>query len=150
MSLTIDGTGFELRRRYRVPRERLFRAFTDPADLRGWYAPVAGWVVSHAEVDARPGGGYHLEFGPPGGEPIVEKAVYREFDPPARLVIAVSLAGGIAAEATTVTVELFEMGDETEVVIREGGYSSEEIARRHAGGWSTMLDSLGEVVETSG
>lgn len=149
MSLTIDGTGFELRRRYRVPRQRLFRAFTDPADLRGWYAPVAGWVVSRADVDPRPGGGYHLEFGPPGGDPIVETAVYREFDPPARLVIEVSLAGSINAEATTVTVELFEIGDETEVVIRESGYSSEETARRHAGGWSTMLDSLSGVVESS-
>jgi uncharacterized protein YndB with AHSA1/START domain len=146
MTLTIDGTGFELRRRYRAPRERVFRAFVDPDDLRGWYAPVAGWVVSRAEVDPRPGGGYHLEFGPPGGEPIVERGVFREFDPPSRLVFEVQLSGGIAAEATTVTVDLVAIGDETEVVIRERGYSSEEIARRHAGGWSTMLESLQSVV----
>ena len=146
MTHTIDETGFELRRRYRASRERLFRAFTNPDDLRDWYAPVAGWVVSHVEVDAREGGGYHLEFGPAGGDPVVEKGVFREFDPPSRLVIELQLSGGIAQEVTRVTVEFLEDGDGTEVVVRETGYSSEEVARMHAGGWSTMLESLRGVV----
>jgi uncharacterized protein YndB with AHSA1/START domain len=145
MTDTIDASGFVLRRRYRVSRERLFRAFTDPDDLRGWYAPVAGWEVSHAEVDPREGGGYHLEFGPPGGDQIIEKGIFREFDPPNRLVFEVALSGGID-EATRVTVDFVEHGDETEVVVSETGYSSEEITRRHAGGWATMLEQLREVV----
>ena len=144
--MTHTATGFELRRRYRATRERLFQAFTHPDDLREWYAPVAGWVVSHAEVDARLGGTYHLEFGPPGGNPIVEKATFVEFDPPSRLVIDLGLSGGIAEESTRVTVEFIDHGDETEVVVRETGYSSEEVARMHEGGWSTMLDQLGAVV----
>ena len=148
MTYTVHGTGFEMRRRYRASRQRLFKAFSDPTDLRAWYAPVAGWVVSRADVDARAGGGYHLEFGPPGGELIVEVGIFREFDPPLRLVIEVQLAGGIAAEATTITVEFTEIGDETEVLIRESGYSSEVIARRHAAGWSTMLEQLVGVVES--
>ena len=148
MNYTMTGNGFEMRRRYRASRQRLFQAFSDPTDLRAWYAPVEGWVVSRADVDARPGGGYHLEFGPPGGEPIVEIGKFREFDPPRRLVIEVQLAGGIAAEATTIIVELTEFGEETEVLIRESGYSNEVTARRHAAGWSTMLDSLTSVVES--
>lgn len=145
MTDTIDAKGFVLRRTYRASRERLFRAFTDPADLRGWYAPVAGWEVSHAEVDPREGGGYHLEFGPPGGDQIIEKGIFREFDPPNRLVFEVALSGGID-EATRVTVEFHDRGDETEVVVSETGYSSEEITRRHAGGWTKMLDQLRGVV----
>jgi uncharacterized protein YndB with AHSA1/START domain len=146
MMTDTESTGFELRRRYRATRERLFRAFTDAEDLRGWYAPVSGWIVSHAEVDARVGGSYHLEFGPPGGEPIVEKATFVEFDPPARLVIKLALSGGIAEEATWVTVDFLEHGDETEVVVRETGYSSEEVARMHEGGWTTMVEQLRGVV----
>ena len=146
MTDTIDAKGFVLRRTYRASRERLFRAFTDPDDLREWYAPVSGWVVSHAEVDARLGGSYHLEFGPPGGEPIVEKATFVEFDPPSRLVIDLGLSGGIAEESTRVTVEFIAHGDETEVVVRETGYSSEEVAQMHEGGWTTMLDQLRGVV----
>lgn len=144
--MTDTATGFELRRRYRATRERLFQAFTDPEDLRHWYAPVTGWVVSHAEVDARPGGTYHLEFGPPDGEPIIENATFAEFDPPSRLVIDLGLSGGMAEESTRVTVEFIDHGDETEVVVRETGYSSEEVARMHEGGWTTMLDQLGGVV----
>jgi uncharacterized protein YndB with AHSA1/START domain len=144
--MTDTATGFELRRRYRATRERLFRAFTDAEDLRAWYAPVAGWVVSHAEVDARPGGTYHLEFGPPGGDPVVEKARFVEFDPPSRLVIELGLSGKIAEESTRVTVEFIDHGDETEVVVREAGYSSEEVARMHQGGWTTMLEQLAGVV----
>jgi uncharacterized protein YndB with AHSA1/START domain len=72
--------------------------------------------------------------------------VFREFDPPSRLVIELQLSGGIAQEVTRVTVEFIEDGDETEVVVRETGYSSEEVARMHAGGWSTMLESLRGVV----
>lgn len=146
MTDTIESTGFELRRRYRASRLRMFRAFTDPDDLREWYAPVTGWIVSHAEVDARAGGSYHLEFGPPDGEPIVERATFVEFDPPSRLVIELALSGGIAEESTRVTVEFLDHGDETEVVVRETGYSSEEVTRMHAGGWSTMLEQLRGVV----
>ncbi len=145
MTPTIGETGFEMRRRYRASRERLFRAFTDPDELRDWYAPVAGWVVSRAEVDARQDGGFHLEFGPPGGDPIVEDATYREFDPPSRLVIALDLSGGVTAQ-TTLVVEFIEHGDETEVVVRETGFSSEAVVRRHVGGWTTMLESLGDLV----
>ena len=145
--MTDTTTSFELRRRYAATRERLFRAFTDPDDLRAWYAPVTGWVVSHAEVDAREGGTYHLEFGPEGGEPVVEKATYVEFDPPSRLVIELGISGSIAEEATRVTVDFIDHGDETEVVVTESGYSSEEVARMHEGGWTTMLDQLRAVVE---
>jgi len=145
--MTDTATGFELRRRYAASRERLFKAFTDPNDLRAWYAPVTGWEVSHAEVDARAGGSYHLEFGPPGCDPVVEKARFVEFDPPARLVIELGLSGAIAEETTRVTVEFIDHGDETEVVVRETGYSSEEVARMHEGGWTTMLDQLRRVID---
>jgi uncharacterized protein YndB with AHSA1/START domain len=145
MTDTIDASGFVLRRTYRASPERLFRAFTDPGEMCRWYAPVAGWEVSHAEVDPRLGGGYHLEFGPPGSDQIIEKGTFREFDPPNRLVFEVALSGGID-EATRVTVEFVDHGEETEVVVSETGYSSGEITRRHAGGWSTMLDQLRGVV----
>lgn len=145
MTDTIDAKGFVLHRRYRATRERLFRAFTDPDEMRGWYAPVVGWEVSHAEVDPRQGGGYHIEFGPTGGEQIIEKGIFREFDPPNRLVFEVALSGGID-EVTQVIVEFVDHGDETEVVVSETGYSSEEITRRHAEGWNTMLEQLRGVV----
>lgn len=143
---TITGTSFVLRRTYDASREEVFAAFTTAERMRRWFAPVAGWEVSHAEVDARPGGSYHLEFGPPGGDPVVERGTYLEFDPPSKLVIEVRL-GGAVTEATVTTVEFLDRDGGTELIVSESGYSSEEVARRHAGGWTTMLSNLAGSLE---
>ena len=38
-----------------APREKLFRAWTEPELLKQWFVPKP-WTISVAEVDVRPGG----------------------------------------------------------------------------------------------
>jgi uncharacterized protein YndB with AHSA1/START domain len=38
-----------------APREKLFKAWTDPDLLKRWFAPLP-WTTPHAELDVRPGG----------------------------------------------------------------------------------------------
>jgi uncharacterized protein YndB with AHSA1/START domain len=38
-----------------APREKLFRAWTEPELLKQWYAPLP-WTTPEAEMDVRPGG----------------------------------------------------------------------------------------------
>lgn len=133
-------------RAYDAPRARVFRAFTDPAELMKWYAPVEGWIVSAASVDLRAGGGFHLEFGPPGGDPIIEDAEYIEVVPDERLVYRLGLRGRTTSEDTHVTITFADAGGGTEIVITETGYSSQEIRDMHIGGLSFMLDRLATVV----
>ncbi len=38
-----------------APRERVFKAWTDPADLKKWWGPK-GFTVLVTKVDLRPGG----------------------------------------------------------------------------------------------
>lgn len=141
----VKGTSIELRRTYDAPRAQVFAAWIDAELLKRWYVPVDGWVVSVAEVDPRPGGGYRLEFGPPGEKPVVEIGTYVEFVEGERLVINLRLEGRIASEDTRVVVEFRDRGEVTEVLIVEGEYSSEEVARMHAGGWSHALERLKSV-----
>jgi uncharacterized protein YndB with AHSA1/START domain len=39
-----------------VPRERVFEAFTDPAQVGHWWGPT-GFTTTIHEMDVRPGGG---------------------------------------------------------------------------------------------
>jgi uncharacterized protein YndB with AHSA1/START domain len=68
-----------------APRERVFRAWTDPDQLRRWWGP-GRFTTRHAEVDLRPGGGYVLVMQPPDGTPMRLAGTYREVRPPERLV----------------------------------------------------------------
>lgn len=51
-----------------APREKLFRAWTEPDLLKQWFAPKP-WETPHAELDVRPGGSCLVVMrGPDGNE----------------------------------------------------------------------------------
>jgi len=51
-----------------APREKLFRAWTEPALIKQWFAPLP-WTTPHAEMDVRPGGAtFMIMRGPDGNE----------------------------------------------------------------------------------
>ncbi|MGH6890864.1 MAG: SRPBCC family protein [Dongiaceae bacterium] len=51
-----------------APREKLFRAWTEPALMKQWFAPLP-WTTPHAEMDLRPGGSsLFVMRGPDGNE----------------------------------------------------------------------------------
>ena len=49
-----------LSRRFKAPREAVFRAFTDPAALAKWFGPE-GVNVQNVQIDLRPGGAYSMD-----------------------------------------------------------------------------------------
>lgn len=142
----IDETTLVIERSFAGSVERVFRAWTDPEDLRKWYSPVEGWVVSKAEVDLRPGGNYRLEFGPPGESLIVEIGTYEEIVPTKLLVFTIRLQGRSTEESTRCRVEFIDRGGRTQVRIIEGKYSSKEVRDTHLGGWSHCLDLLDDLL----
>ena len=49
-----------------VPREKLFRAWTEPELMKQWFAPLP-WTTPHVEVDPRAGGtSVHRDAQPEG------------------------------------------------------------------------------------
>ena len=50
-----------------APRERVFKAWTDPKELAAWFGPK-GFSTTHADLDLRPGGTYHYALKGPGGD----------------------------------------------------------------------------------
>ena len=68
-----------------APREKLYRAWTEPELLKQWFAP-APYTTPHVELDVRVGGANAVVMRSPDGNDIPCGGVYLEVVPNQRLV----------------------------------------------------------------
>jgi uncharacterized protein YndB with AHSA1/START domain len=80
-----DGRDLVLESIIDAPRERLFRAWTEPALMQQWFAPLP-WTTPRAETDPRPGGSSLVVMRSPEGEEFPNRGVYLEVVKNERLV----------------------------------------------------------------
>ena len=139
-----------LSRRFKAPREAVFRAFTDPAALAKWFGPE-GMSVGNVKVDLRPGGAYSMAFNQADGESRGLSGVYREISPPERLVMTwVWDNNGLAGIETLVTLEFAAAGAETELTLTHEKLPSQNACDLHNQGWTSSFKCLDRVIEEGG
>jgi uncharacterized protein YndB with AHSA1/START domain len=68
-----------------APREKVYRAWTDPEQLKQWFAPKP-WTTPVAELDVRAGGSNLIVMRGPDGKDFPNRGVYLEVVPNERLV----------------------------------------------------------------
>jgi uncharacterized protein YndB with AHSA1/START domain len=68
-----------------VPRDLVFRAWTDPKELEQWWGP-RGFTSPVCELDVRPGGAIRIHMRGPDGTIYPMSGVYQEVVVPERLV----------------------------------------------------------------
>jgi uncharacterized protein YndB with AHSA1/START domain len=68
-----------------APREKLYRAWTDPRLLKQWFAPLP-YTTPVAELDVRPGGSAFIVMRGPDGKDLPNHGVYLDVVPHRRLV----------------------------------------------------------------
>ena len=68
-----------------APREKLYRAWTEPALLTQWFAPLP-YTTPKAELDVRPGGSSLVVMRSPDGTDMPNRGVYLEVVKNERLV----------------------------------------------------------------
>lgn len=68
-----------------VPREKLWRCWTEPKLMVQWFTP-APWKTVHAETDVRPGGSSYIVMQGPDGTQMPNRGVYLEVVENERLV----------------------------------------------------------------
>ncbi len=68
-----------------APREKVFRAWTEPELLKQWFAPLP-WTTPVAETDVRPGGANLIVMRGPDGNEFPNRGVYLEVVKNERLV----------------------------------------------------------------
>lgn len=69
-----------------APREVVFKAFTDPAQLAKWWGP-AGFSNTFSEFDFRPGGSWRFVMHGPDGKDYKIEKVFEEVVKPERIVM---------------------------------------------------------------
>ena len=139
-SAAVQVPSLEVRRTIRAPRSTVFAAWTTPEELRRWHAP-GPLHVSLAQMDVRPGGSYRIHMVEPDGKEHRVSGVYREVNPPAKIVYTWSWDGDHPVKDSVVTIEFFERGDATEVVLRHAIAHDKERAS-HENGWTAILEKL--------
>ena len=83
--MSVEERELVLTRIINVSRERVYRAWTDPEQIKQWFAPKP-WTTAVAETDVRPGGSTLIVMRSPEGQDFPNRGVYLEVVPNQRLV----------------------------------------------------------------
>jgi len=138
---TAAPPSLEVRRTIRAPRQRVFDAWTKTEEIKAWHAP-GPLTVSFAEIDLRPGGKYRIHMIEPGGKEHRASGEYRLVDPPNKVVYSWGWDGDHPVKDSTVTIEFFERGEFTEVVLTHAGITHDGERKGHTEGWTSIMDKL--------
>jgi uncharacterized protein YndB with AHSA1/START domain len=145
-----------------APRELVFKAWSDPEQLKRWFAPQ-GCSLAYVQMDFRQGGVLHQCIRTPMGD-CWAKGFYREIVVPERIVYTLAFAdeqGNLVDTSpvgkdpewpmeTTVTVTFAETNGKTTITLHQT--VAESIAKRTGAypSWLQMLDRLAEDLATIG
>ena len=142
----------EMTRVFRAPRELVWRAWTEPEQLKEWWGPKL-FTNPRCEADVRVGGRIHIDMRAPDGTVFPMGGEFVEIVPPERLVfLTMALDGAGKAMFTNHNVVLFqELDGATEVTVQVKVIRATEAAPQYLKGmregWSGMLDKLADFVQ---
>jgi uncharacterized protein YndB with AHSA1/START domain len=150
---------------FEAPRERVWKAWTKPEQLKRWMGPK-GFTSPFSSIDLRVGGRYLYCMRSPEGKDYWSTGVYREVLPPKRLVMTDSFAderGNVVPAAhygmvsdfpleMLITVVLEERDGTTRLTLRHSGLVnvSETDSSNMEQGWNESLDKLTEYLGAPG
>lgn len=145
---TQTATSLSLTRTIRADRDAVFRAWTEPAQLRQWSCPE-GMGIAEVQVDLTVGGRYRIRMTGAEGQVYTAFGTYREIDRPQRLVYTWDWEEpDHAVGETLVTVEFSERGGSTEVTLTHEAFSAAEAKVSHEQGWTSCLNQLEQIFPT--
>lgn len=133
-----DGTTLTIRRTFDAPRERVWRAFTDPDEIERWFVPEGMEAEVHA-VELEPGGAFEMTW--IADEHRMEQAgAFESVVENERLVTVEETEEGLSR----LTYEFRDVEDGTEVVLSQEFPGP--VPDGADEGWANILDTLEEVL----
>jgi uncharacterized protein YndB with AHSA1/START domain len=152
MSDSTPGTAADqqvlITRIFEAPRERVFKAWTDPEQVAAWFGP--GQMESPRErihIDLRVGGRYEITMVQRGGGPefSIGYEILELVEPELIVLRSDPMPEVGMHEPTVVRVEFHNHGDKTRMTLSDGPLPPE--GRGHAeAGWNAAFDKLAAVV----
>lgn len=141
-----------LTRLVNAPRERIYRAWTEPGLLKQWFAPLP-WTTPRAELDVRPGGASLIVMRSPDGKEFPNRGVYLEVVKNERLVFTDAYTEAwVPSEKPfmTVVLALEDEGGATRYTARARHWTAaDREAHEKMGfheGWGKCVDQLAALV----
>ena len=140
---TAEKTSLEIKRFINAPRDCVYAAWTDPAQLKEWFGPE-NVRTRNFTADARVGGKYRWDLINEEGEDMTISGEYRELVPGKEIVFTWKWDDDEAWKNTSsvVTVELSDCDGGTELRLIHEKLPSEESRDRHNEGWNSVVDRL--------
>ena len=140
----------DLKRVLPAPRERVFRACTDPDELAKWWGPK-GFTAPSIELDLRVGGRYRIAMQPPEGDLFHLSGEFRAVEPPALLAYTFRWEDPDPDDReTVVTLSFGDLGGSTGLVVAQRTFATEGRRALHEQGWTDSLDRLQDVMSRAG
>ena len=130
-----------------APRERVFRAWTEPDQVSAWFGPAHVETPREGiRIDLRVGGRYELTMVMPGGREFTIGYDIVELVEPELLVLrADPMPEAGMHEPTIVRVELHDHGPKTRMTLTDGPQPPAG-RDRAAAGWNGACDKLAALV----
>jgi uncharacterized protein YndB with AHSA1/START domain len=135
----------EIKRFIKASRDRVYAAWTDPAQLKKWFGPE-NVKTRDLIADVRVGGQFRWDLTDPEGKEVTISGEYHEVQPGKKIVFTWQLEDDETWKNHTsiVTVELDAAAGGTEVRLTHEQLPNEESRDSHATGWNSVLDKLGK------
>ena len=150
MSAAQQQAPLKLSRRFQAPREKVFKAWTDPEELKKWWLLGHGWRLNIAEIDLRVGGRYRIGLVSRENSQVHEvSGVYKQVSAPDKLIYTWSVNDpSIGRDESVVTVEFRATGpSSTEVVLTHDRITRRESRQTTYDGWLIVLDGLARLLD---
>ena len=133
---------------FEAPRERVFRAWTDPDEVAAWFGPEAfDTPRDRIRIEPRVGGRYELTMvqREGGSEYSVGYEILEIVEPELLVLRSDPMPEVGMPEPTVVRVELHDHGPKTRMTLSDSPYPP--AARGHAeGGWIAAFEKLAKLV----
>ena len=138
-----EKLSLEIKRLIKAPRDRVYAAWTDPAQLKQWFGPE-NVQTSELIADARAGGAFRWDLTNSDGEKMTMRGEYRELQPGKKIVFTWQWQDDEDWEnhISIVTVELSDRDGDTEVRLTHEQLPNEASRDGHTRGWESALDKL--------
>ena len=144
---TTKGESLEVRKTIAAPREKVFRAWTEPEAVKQWFPPP-GYEAAPTDIDLRPGGSYRWGLRKlPDGKPFWSTGTFIEVVAPRRIVYTWLWSGLPEENATRVTIDFHDRGGQTEVVLRHDRFVDVNQRNQHEQGWKLCIDQLNDYMK---
>jgi len=127
----------EIKRLIKAPRDRVYAAWTDPAQIKQWFGPE-NVQTRELVADVRVGGKFRWDLNNAEGEKMTCRGEYRELQPGKKIVFTWQWEDHVSI----VTVELDDADAGTELRLTHEKLPNEESRDGHTRGWNSALDKL--------